>query len=107
MIPFVTINLDKPRRLRFGYLAIQQFEAETGIKIEEVGSRLDFETATKAIWIMLRLDEPELTLEETKRLIDEEGDDMSLADVCDLAGEAITLAFKRKENPNKHPAAKK
>lgn len=82
-IPFEIINLDKPRRLRFGAGAIIEFEKTTGIKLRAMDNSPDM--YFKALWVMLKQDEPTLTLADVCQLVD---------DYADNVGEVILLIDK-------------
>ena len=90
-IPFIPIELDKPRRLRFGLGAMVEFEQLTGIKLASIGDEMSFEVCAKLLWIMLKQDEPELTLEQIYKLVDEHSN--SVAEVISLVTEAVTAAM--------------
>ena len=107
MIPFVTINLDKPRKMRFGMGAMVEFEQLTGIKLMDLEDEMSLETCAKVMWIMLKQEDRELTFEKTLELIDEYSDNLN--DVIAKVTEAIQAAFKTNiESPNAgKPMAKK
>jgi len=107
MIPFVTINLDKPRKMRFGMGAMVEFEQLTGIKLMDLEDEMSLETCAKVMWIMLKQEDRELTFEKTLELIDEYSDNLN--DVIAKVTEAIQAAFKTNiESPNVgKPMAKK
>ena len=91
MIPFTTITLDRPRRLRFGMLAMVAFEQETGIRLTSLDDELSVATVAKILWVMLRQDEPTLTFEQVCTLVDEHTD--NLAEVMTAVTTAIQAAF--------------
>ncbi len=106
-IPFTTIILDKPRRLRFGMAAMCEFEQTTGLTLKDLDDDLTMDVASKILWSMLRQDEPDLTLEAVTKLVDEHAD--SLTSVMNAVGDAISLAFlaQGEQRPNaKAPTAK-
>ena len=102
MIPFVTINLDHPRQIRFGMGAQIEFEQLTKIKLgalaKELENELSMETIAKALWVMLRQEDKELTLETVCNLVDENAD--NLTDITQAVSEAITAAWEVKNRPN-------
>ena len=105
-IPFTTITLDRVRHLRFGMASMVEFEQLTGIKVTSIGNDMDMQVMSKLLWVMLRQDEPELTLEQTCRLVDDNVDD--LAAVMASVAAAIQAAFGTPKSPNaKTPAKKK
>lgn len=98
MIPFVVINLDHPRKLRFGMGAMVEFEQLTGIKLMDIGDKMSFEICAKVLWIMLKQEEKELTFENTLNLIDDYADNFN--DVIEKVTEAISAAFEKGNSPN-------
>jgi len=92
-IPFTMINLDKPRKLRMGMGAMVEFEQLTGIKITEIESEISMDVCAKLLWVMLKQDEPELTLEGTWKLVDDNADNLN--DITLAVGAAITAAFQQ------------
>lgn len=97
-IPFTTINLDKPRKLRFGLGAMVQFEQYTGKKLTEIGSDMSIETAAQMLWAMLKQDEPGITPEQVYNLVDDNADNMT--DVMACITEALQAAFGQSERKN-------
>jgi hypothetical protein len=91
MIPFTTITLDRPRRLRFGMSAMCEFEALTGIRLTSLDDELSVATVAKILWVMLRQDEPTLTFEQVCTLVDEHTD--NLTDVMTAVTTAVQAAF--------------
>ena len=53
-IPFIMINLDRPRKLRFGMGAMVEFEQLTGIKLMELNDEMSMDVCSKILWIMLK-----------------------------------------------------
>jgi len=106
MIPFVTIELDRPRKLRFTMGAMIEFEEITGIKLMELEDELSFVVAAKAMWVMLRQEDKELTFEAMQGIIDEYADNLTY--VIEKTTQAIRAAFQnKKKSPNAQtPAAK-
>jgi len=99
MIPFRMITLDKPRKLRFGMAASVEFEQITGIKVTQIEDEMSIETMAKLIWVMLKQEDKELTLEQTIALIDEHAE--SMTDVLKAVTDAISAAFNTGEkSPN-------
>ena len=90
-IPFITITLDRPRRLRFGMQAMVAFEQETGIRLTSLDDELSVATVAKILWVMLRQDEPTLTFEQVCALVDEHTD--NLTDVMTAVTTAVQAAF--------------
>jgi len=91
-IPFVMINLDRPRQLRFGMKAMVEFEQLTGIKLMEIGNEMSMDTCSKLLWVMLRQEDKTLPLDTTLDLIDKYADNIS--DVMEAVTGALNAAFK-------------
>jgi len=91
MIPFITITLDRPRRLRFGMSSMLEFEGVTGLKLRDLDSDLSMDVTAKLLWVMLRQDEPTLTLEQVCLLVDEHA--ASLTDIITAVSQAVSAAF--------------
>ncbi len=91
MIPFIMLTLDKPRRLRFGLGCMLAFEQITGLKLQNLDSDLSMDTTAKLLWVMLRQDEPDLTLDQTCKLVDEHAS--SMTDIVKAVSDAVTAAF--------------
>ena len=105
-IPFVMIDLDKPRRLRFGMGAMVEFEQVTGTKLMDIDGPLSVEATCQALWVMLRQDDPELTFDGVCRLVDDNAS--GITEVISKTAEAISAALGGGESPNaKTPTAKK
>lgn len=91
MKPSVTINLDKPRTLRYGINALAKIEDLTGKPL----SKLDLtQVGIKDILIItyagLAHEDKDLTIEKVGDLIDEHSD---ITEVATCVGEALTQAF--------------
>jgi hypothetical protein len=100
MVPFITINLDKPRKLRFGMAATVEFEQLTGLKLRDLEDELSFDVASKILWIMLKQDDEDLTLKQTYVLVDEYSEGM--LEVNAAIRKAITVAFSTGEKKQKN-----
>lgn len=96
-IPFVIIELDRPRKLRFGMGAMISFEQLTGIKLMDIQDEMSMDVCAKILWVMLLQEDKELTLEATCHLIDAYAD--NITDVMKAVTDAIEAAFKTK-SPN-------
>ena len=100
MIPYVPIKLDKVYNLRFGMGAAYEFEKLTGIKV----TKIDFENFSimeiaQLLWVMMRQENKDLTLEETLKIVDDHADNMEFVIV--KITEAITAAFNTgQQDPN-------
>lgn len=97
MIPFVTIQLDHLRNLRFGMGAMCRYEAVTGLKLKDMNDELSMDTTAKLLWIMLQQEEPTLTLEATIALVDQHAE--SLPYVIARVAEAVSAAFTDEPAP--------
>lgn len=91
MIPFVTIELDRPRKLRFGMGAIVEYEQITGKKVQEIDEDISFSDLSNLLWVMLRQEQPDLTREQVLALVDDHA--QSIGYVTNKVSEAITAAF--------------
>ena len=92
-IPFIMINLDRPRKLRFGMGAMVEFEQLTGIKLMELNDEMSMDVCSKLLWIMLKQEDKELTLQKTCELIDEYAE--SITEVITAITKAIEAAFQK------------
>lgn len=105
-IPFVTIELDKPRRLRFGMGAQVEFEQISGKTIAELGKdlsagSLSSKTLADLLFVMIRHDDKDLTRDAFYDLIDENASGMKYIQTKTI--EAVGAAFnneKEGELPN-------
>ena len=102
-IPFVTIELDRPRKLRFGMAAMIEFEQITGTKLTAMESEISVELCGQLLWIMLKQDEPELTLEKTCTLIDEYAD--NITEIITKVSQAVNVAFAGDKKNAQKPTA--
>jgi hypothetical protein len=93
MIPFVMIELDRPRKLRFGMGATVEFEQITGRKIVTLKvSEISGELCSKLLYVMLKQDDPELTIDQSNKLVDEYAESMPY--VITKVAEAVNIAYK-------------
>lgn len=101
-IPFIMIDLDRPRKLRFGMGAMVEFEQLTGIKLMELNDEMSMDICSKILWIMLKQEDKELTLQKTCELIDEYAE--SITEVITAITKAIAAAFQKESgHPNANP----
>lgn len=104
-IPFIMINLDRPRKLRFGMGAMVEFEQLTGIKLMSLSDEMSMDICSKLLWIMLKQEDKELTLEKTWELIDENAE--SITEIISAITKAIEAAFQKdSKHPNDNPPKK-
>ena len=74
-IPFIMITLDKPRKLRLGMGAIREFEGISGKSINALNEdEVSVTLLSQLLWVMLKQDDPELTWEDSDRLVDDNVD---------------------------------
>ncbi len=91
-IPFVTIILDRPRRLRYGMAALARLEQVLGKKITELDTaKLGIADLQKVLWAGLVDEDRELTPERVAELVDEYG--TSINDMFDAVSRALAAAF--------------
>ena len=100
-IPFMMVTLDKPRKLRLGMSAIVEYEMLTGDSVMKINKDSSIGTLMRLMWIMLKQEEPELTFEQTLKLIDEYGGD--LTEIMLIIGEVISMAFGSEVDAPKPP----
>ena len=67
---FIIINLDRDRILRLSYLAIKFYKKSFGKCLSKVGENFDMEEVAKIMYVALRHEDKELTLEKVEELID-------------------------------------
>lgn len=93
MIPFITYELDKIYRLRFGMQTQIEFEQLTGVNIGELEDRsLTATEAARMIFCMMRADgNKDLTFDEAMRIIDDNAE--SMQQVNEKVSEAIQAAY--------------
>jgi len=96
-IPFITIDLDRPRKLRFGMGASIEFEQLSGKKLAEVEEDMDQLTLAQLLYSMLREDDESLTFQQAVKLVDEH---LLLPEINNAVYRAINAAYGAK---NKNP----
>ena len=104
-LPFVILELDRPRTLKLGMKAIIEFEKVTGKKIVELDSNASFEVYAQLLYVMLKQEDNDLTLDSTMILIDNYATDLTT--VVEAIGEAIQVAFVKTTAPNVKAKLKK
>jgi hypothetical protein len=92
MLPFKTIELDKSYEVRFTMGAIEEFEEMTGRGI--LDAAYNYASTAKLLWVALKQKNPSLTLEQTRKLIDEHA--KSINYVRDIILEALVLSLSGK-----------
>ena len=102
MLPFTTIMLDKPRKLRMGMAASVEFEQVTGIKFQEINAKMCMEIKAKLLWIILKQEDSDITLAQTIQLVDDYAENLDA--VMDAVNSALNIGWKIKNAPT--PTAK-
>jgi hypothetical protein len=88
-----------------GLSSIVEYEQITGKKITEIDEEMSLTDCANLLWIMLKQDQKDLTLDGACQLIDEYSDNVQ--DVMAKVAEAITAAFATGESKNVHRAVRK
>lgn len=106
MKPGVTIELDKPRTLRYGMNALIKIEELTGKNLTKLDlDNISVKDLRTIVYAGLFHEDKELTPEKCADLIDEYSD---ITTVAGKLGEAMTLAFGAQPgNPQAAEAARK
>ena len=88
--PFVTIELDRPRRLRYGMNQLASLEDALGVPVSELGNiKMGIKELRLFLWAGLSWEDPELTPEKVGELADE----ADFAYLAEKVGEAMTASF--------------
>lgn len=102
--PFVTVDLDRPRRLRYGMNQLIQLEEALGVPVSELTQvRMGLKELRLFLWVGLSWEDPDLTLEKAGELADEAED---LTELAEKIGEALAASFGGEGKKKKGPAAK-
>lgn len=105
-IPFVMIELDKPRKLRFSLKAMIEYEELTGNQLLGNDNDRSMKTLAQKMWVMLRQEDDSLTFDQVIHLIDENSDKVSY--FINKVSEATTKAISGEKDPNgQKPNARK
>ena len=106
MKPSVTIELDKPRTLRYGMNALIKIEELTGKNLTKLDlDNISVKDLRTIVYAGLFHEDKDLTPEKCADLIDEYSD---ITTVAGKLGEAMTLAFGAQPgNPQAVEAARK
>ena len=103
-IPFVVIELDKPYNLRFGMGSQIQYEKLSKKTIPELGKEmqtgLSVTTLSMVLYVMLKKEIKDLTIEQVSDLVDEYADNIPY--ITEKVCEAINAAYETKL-PNEEP----
>lgn len=90
----VTIELDRPRTLRYGMGALVKIEELTGKSISKLDlDNIAIKDLRSIIYAGLCHEDKNLTLEKVSEIVDDHSD---LPTVAEKLGEAMTLAFGSK-----------
>jgi hypothetical protein len=96
-IPFITIELDKPYQIRFGMGTQLEYEQLSGKTIPQLGNEmltgLSATTLNKVLFVMLKKEIKDLTLEKTTELID---DYSNITYVTEKVCAAVNAAYETK-----------
>lgn len=97
MVKFIEINLDKPRKLRFGMMALMRIEKKLGKPFSKIDfeNELTYEELATVIWGGLVHEDQDLTIERVAELVDEYSD---IATVSNAMGDAMKAAFGEVKN---------
>jgi len=94
-IPFVCIELDKPYQIRFGMGTQLEYEKLSGRTIPQLGKEmqtgLSVTTLNTVLYVMLKKEIQDLTLEKTSELID---DYANVPYITEKVCEAINAAYE-------------
>lgn len=102
--PFVTVDLDRPRRLRYGMNQLIQLEEALGVPVSELTQvRMGLKELRLFLWAGLSWEDPDLTLEKAGELADEAED---LTELAEKIGEALAASFGGEGKKKKGPAVK-
>lgn len=100
MIPYIPLTLgEKTYNLRFGLGASSEFERITKKRVTSLGADFGMETIAQLLFVMMKKDDPRLTIDKVTELIDDNIE--SLDEVTEIVTEVIGAAFPSvKESPN-------
>lgn len=91
----VIIELDRPRELRLGHLALKRFTAQVRVPMAELGDVIqDYDMLVKLLLTMLQVDDPGLTEEALDIMLDRK----PLGYIIGKVSEAISAAFDTGED---------
>jgi len=96
VLPFVPIELDKPRNLCLDLNAMVLFEEATGKSLFDKGTLNSMKAKdTRALlWACLKREDPNLTLEDVGKMIDSS----NIAEVSQKLMEALAVAIPEKSD---------
>ena len=103
-IPFTTIELDKPYKVRFGMGAQVQYEQLSGKTIPELGvemqTGMSVTSLNHVLYVMLEKQIEGLTLAKVAELVDDYAD---LNKITDDIVKTINAAYPEAQDPNEIP----
>lgn len=108
--PFILVDLDRPRKLRFDANALVALEEVLGRTIQEIipteadraAREVGFREMRALLWAGLLHDDPQITLTEAGKLLDLD----RMGDIMGKVNEAIAAAFPQPEGePSKNGTA--
>ncbi|MBA4547683.1 hypothetical protein H1R82_07345 [Thermoactinomyces intermedius] len=88
----VTVKLDKQRKLKYTFSAFCELEEALGRPLTEIKNNFRMKDLRALVWAGLLHENPDLTLEETGRLLDEAP---SLEDVGDAVAKALEMSVTK------------
>ncbi len=95
----ITINLDKPRTLRYGINALAKIEDLTNKPLVKLDLKnVGIKDLLIIIYAGLCHEDSNLTIEKVGDIIDEYS---SLGEIAEKVGEALTLAFGKEDKSSK------
>ena len=98
----VIIELDRPRTLKLKHSVMKRFSALRKCSVFELGDELStYDGIAAMAYCMLAADDPDLTVDEVDRLLD----DADMLDVIQKVSEAVQLAFPDAEGNDETPPA--
>lgn len=93
---YVIIELDRPRKLRYGLNQLAALEDAMGVPMSELGHvKMGAKELRLFLWAGLQWEDPNLTIEKAGELADEADD---LTYVSEKISEALTAAFGKPKN---------
>jgi len=102
-ISFKMIDLDRPRKLQLGFGVIAEYEQLTGKKIADIKQDSSLSDLMELLWVMLRRDDKELTLEQAVQLVDDYGNDITtiMTTIWEVIGSGFVRPDLKKKNSKK------
>lgn len=85
----ITIELDKPRRLVLDLNAMCEWETATGKNLAQIGKTASVSEIRLLLWVMLKADDPAITLEQAGALVDLE----NMGEVSEALRSAVKVAM--------------